>query len=263
MKLSIVTVCRNNLEGLKRTCESVWSQKRRDEIEHLVVDGASTDGTQEWLEANDDKFERWLSESDKGIYNAMNKALGLVSGDYTLFLNSGDEFASDDVVERCLPYLDGTTDIVYGDVMVVKPDEGTIKRWNYPESLSTWHFIGGTLCHQAVFIRTELHKENHYDERYRIVADYALLMRLIILEGRTTKKLPLAVCNYYLDGLSSVNKDRMMEEREIARRAVLPKILLRDMERLKELEELPYKRFNRVANKVRNKLWEIKRKIRG
>lgn len=263
MKLSVVTVCRNNLEGLKRTYESVWSQTRLDVIEHVVIDGASTDGTREWLEENNEKIDRWMSEPDKGIYNAMNKALGLVSGEYTLFLNSGDEFASDDVVERCLPYLDGTTDIIYGDVMAVKPDEGTIRRWNYPERLTTWHFIEGTLCHQSLFIRSGLHRENHYDESFRIVADYALLLRLIILEGRTTKKVPLAVCNYYFDGMSSVNKEAMFAERELARRKILPEILLRDMVRQKELEELPYKRINRVAKKVRNKLWEIKMKIRG
>lgn len=106
-KISIITISYNNLEGLKRTVHSVLSQSYKD-YEYIVVDGGSNDGSKEYLEANSAHITRWVSEPDKGIYNAMNKGIAMATGKYCIFMNSGDHFFSATTLEDAAPQLDGT-----------------------------------------------------------------------------------------------------------------------------------------------------------
>ena len=115
MKLSIITINYNNLAGLRKTVESVLAQTYR-EFEYIVIDGASTDGSAEYVRAQADKLTYWVSEQDTGIYNAMNKGVRAATGEYVLMLNSGDFLVDEYVVERILPELDGT-DIVQGNTI--------------------------------------------------------------------------------------------------------------------------------------------------
>ena len=112
VKLSIITVNLNNLEGLKRTYESVVCQTFTD-YEWIVIDGGSTDGSREFIEQHQDKFAYWCSEPDKGIYNAMNKGIMRAKGEYLNFMNSGDCFASNDTLIRVL-VDERNEDIIYG-----------------------------------------------------------------------------------------------------------------------------------------------------
>lgn len=114
MKLSIITVNLNNLEGLKKTYESVVSQTFTD-YEWLVIDGGSTDGSREFIEQHQDKFVYWCSEPDKGIYNAMNKGIMRAKGEYLNFMNSGDCFACEETLLGVFGKL-RTADILYGYV---------------------------------------------------------------------------------------------------------------------------------------------------
>lgn len=112
MKLSIITVNLNNLEGLKRTYESVVCQTFTD-YEWIVIDGGSTDGSREFIEQHQDKFAYWCSEPDKGIYNAMNKGIIHAQGEYLNFMNSGDCLACEETLARVL-VPNHTEDIIYG-----------------------------------------------------------------------------------------------------------------------------------------------------
>ena len=116
LKLSIITVNLNTLEGLKRTYESIVSQTFKN-YESLVIDGGSTDGSKEFIEQHQDKFSYWCSEPDKGIYNAMNKGIVRAKGEYLNFMNSGDCFASENTLTEvfCTPQ---TADILYGYMLV-------------------------------------------------------------------------------------------------------------------------------------------------
>ena len=117
MKLSIITVVYNRREDLKKTIASVKGQTSHD-IEYIVIDGDSNDGTKEVISENADFISRFVSEKDSGIYDAMNKGLQMASGDYVWFLNSGDEIYSSDTVENIFR-INSSADAYYGDVMYV------------------------------------------------------------------------------------------------------------------------------------------------
>lgn len=210
MKLSIITVTWNNLQGLRFTCESVISQSYTG-YEWIIVDGGSTDGTCEYLQSLSPKPTHWCSEPDQGIYNAMNKGISWSHGDYLLFLNSGDTLADASVLQRVVTELHDA-DIIYGDALFCKPHKKRLVQ--YPETFTLYHLWRGfTPCHQATFIRAALLKENGYDERYRIVADYRKWLEWK-LAGCRYQHINVVVCNYMLNGISTTNQSLHRQEHD-------------------------------------------------
>ena len=127
MKLSIITINRNNAQGLKKTMQSVVEQTSND-IEYIVVDGASTDESVDIIKSfADQRLIRWVSERDNGIYNAMNKGIGMAQGEYVMILNSGDYLATPQVIEQMNEKLvdKGQPDILYGNMIKIWPDGKT------------------------------------------------------------------------------------------------------------------------------------------
>ncbi len=218
-KLSIITITRNNLCGLQETVRSVGAQSSAD-FEYIVVEGAGTDGAAEWLQEQLPLFRavgksvRFISEPDMGIYNAMNKGLRMASGEYCLFLNSGDCLADVRVVEQVLPMLQGA-DVYYADALFCT-DGQTAKRV-YPDRLTMDFFYEDSLCHQAVFYhRNVLQSVGGYDETYRLIADWGLNVRLLRANYRF-EHLPLVVARYDMhgqtSGTSGYEKCRVEQER--------------------------------------------------
>ena len=115
-KISVITINLNNREGLETTIKSVVGQTCFDDIEYIVIDGGSTDVSVDVIREYERFIKQWVSERDNGIYNAMNKGLQMVTGEYTIFLNSGDWFHSPDAIEVMILLLD--KDIVYGDLRI-------------------------------------------------------------------------------------------------------------------------------------------------
>ena len=152
MKLSIITVNYNNLRGLKKTVESVKNQTYQ-EFEYLVIDGGSTDGSVAYLKDKEITFDYWVSEPDKGVYQAMNKGIKKATGDYVLFLNSGDHFLNNKVLEKNMQFIQGE-DIIYFNLQVVENGKTFIKE--YPKTLSFSYFVKDTLPHPATFIKKEV-----------------------------------------------------------------------------------------------------------
>ena len=128
-KFSIITINYNNLEGLKRTVESVVNQTWQ-EFEYIVIDGGSTDGSAVYIESQKDKFDYWVSEPDKGIYNAMNKGIKVATGEYLLFLNSGDELIDIEALNKNHFHLE-EMDLIYFDINVISDTTSFIKK--YPQ----------------------------------------------------------------------------------------------------------------------------------
>ena len=160
MKLSIITINRNNAAGLEKTMQSVATQIFK-EFEYIVIDGASTDGSVEVVKKYEPQFAclKWISESDKGIYNAMNKGLHMASGDYIQILNSADCLASDDVTERMLSALDkaGKPSILYGNMVKCFPDgRKLVDRCFAGQEITMLGMFTGTLNHDPAYIRREL-----------------------------------------------------------------------------------------------------------
>lgn len=156
MKLSIITINRNNKEGLQRTMESVLGGQTFDDFEYIVIDGASDDGSKEVIEHYQDRLAYWCSERDRGIYHAMNKGIAQAKGDYLLFMNSGDC-----LVEGCLSKVftqENDADFIYGNSIGCVRGERLSYTPPAPSyrNLTFFQFYSASIGHQATFIRRRL-----------------------------------------------------------------------------------------------------------
>ena len=214
MKLSVITINYNNLQGLADTIKSVESQSVRD-FEWIVVDGASTDGSRALIEKHSDNITSWVSEPDSGIYNAMNKGIRMSSGEYLLFLNSGDMFADDQVVAKVLSELTGE-DFIFGNIY--HSDKLGVKAFNekYINGRDmAFMLTTSSLPHQSTFIhRSVFERYGFYREDLRIVSDWALIFQSLVMHQATIRYIPVVVSIYDTSGLSSVNKRLYNTERE-------------------------------------------------
>lgn len=212
-KISIITINYNNLKGLKRTVESVVNQTWQ-EFEYIVIDGGSTDGSKEYLESQAIHLDYWVSESDAGIYNAMNKGIQKATGEYLLFLNSGDHLFATIVLFENHEFLKDN-DLVYFDLNFVDNKKSWICK--YPKQLSFSHFVKDTLPHPATFIKTSLFDElGLYDEDLKIVSDWKFFLLALFKFNCSYMRVNTVLSVYYLDGISSdiENNEIIFKERE-------------------------------------------------
>ncbi|MBO6025198.1 MAG: glycosyltransferase [Bacteroidales bacterium] len=247
MKLSIITINRNNAAGLEKTMKSVVSQTFK-EYEYIVVDGASSDNSVEVIKSFESQFAHlsWVSEPDSGIYNAMNKGIRMASGDYIQILNSGDCLAADDVTERMLEALDkaGNPSILYGNMIKCFPDGRRYVDNGYGGQKVTFLlFYLGTLNHDPTYIRRSLfEKYGYYDENLKIVSDWKWFMNAIIEGGEKPKYVDINVTLFDMTGVSESNAALVKEEREAVLRQTYPAALLADYERYAD----PIERYKRL-----------------
>ena len=200
MKLSVITVNLNNKSGLKKTIESVVSQTYRD-FEWIIIDGGSTDGSRELIEEYADCLSYWVSEPDQGIYNAMNKGIRASCGEYLLFLNSGDCLYNKDVLHNVVPLLSDK------DIYVGNEKRGNVI-WE-PEvddigdmcELMTVRNIPpqSTFVHRRVF---DIY--GPYDENKKIMSDWDLFYKALILGTATIEKLPYIISDFDIYGISTI-----------------------------------------------------------
>ncbi|WP_427875220.1 glycosyltransferase family 2 protein [Flavobacterium sp. MMS24-S5] len=212
-KISIITINYNNLDGLKRTVESVVNQTWKD-FEYIVIDGGSLDNSVAYLESQTKHIDYWVSEPDKGIYNAMNKGIAKAKGDYLIFLNSGDHFFDDNILAENNKFLK-EKDIIYFNLQVVDKNEKFIK--TYPEELPFSYFVKDTLPHPAAFIKAALFSTvGLYDENLRIVSDWKFFIESVCKFNCSYERINQTLSTFYLDGLSSYldNKAFIAEEKK-------------------------------------------------
>jgi glycosyltransferase involved in cell wall biosynthesis len=183
--LTLVTVVYNAREDFLTTLASVRSQTARADYEYLVVDGGSTDGTVDEIRAAADRGEvdRWVSEPDRGIYDAMNKAAGLARGEWVLFLNSGDVLVTNDTIERA-HLSEVTTDLAYGACEQIYPDGGV--HLVPSRSLDTT-FQGMPCSHQSLFARRDVLLRFPFDLRFTVAADHHFLARCLVGGASATR----------------------------------------------------------------------------
>lgn len=170
-KLTVITIVYNNVRDIERTMLSVINQTYAN-IEYVVVDGASKDGTQEVISRYGDRISTYISEPDKGIYDAMNKGLKLATADYVLFMNSGDELYAPDTVARVFASSPIPADIYYGETEMYNDKWESLgqRRHQAPEQF-TWKSFkyGMNISHQAIYIKRTL--TTPYDLKYKYSAD--------------------------------------------------------------------------------------------
>ena len=233
MRLSIVTINYNDRDGLLKTIESVISQSFKD-FEWIIIDGGSTDGSRELIEQYAKFFSFWVSEPDKGVYNAMNKGIRIAKGDYIQFLNSGDWLYDETSLERCFSHS-FTGDIVYGDLFFVEKDGQMVKRC-FPNPLTLRYFYRRSLGHNASFIRRELLQKDLYEERFKIVSDWAFFLKQA-LNNCSFEYLGEIVSCFDTNGVSCVNKDLVNQERETVLKELLPDMLIQDFLIMEEMDD--------------------------
>jgi len=232
--ISIVTVVWNNAEGLRRTLASVAEQSY-PRLESIVIDGGSTDGTTQVIRDHQSMLAYWCSEPDRGIYHAMNKGVGHVSGALTLFLNSADTLAGPDALQRfvddCYRTPDSGVPGLY--LCAVRTDRGVLKR---PKLLWLKQHYMLPVYHQGMLYPTQLLKSTPFSERYRIVSDLHHFLRI----RRAVKLLPceLTLAVYDTTGISSVNVlERDREYQQTYRDLRVPRVF-RWLKRVHELHAL-------------------------
>lgn len=196
MQLSIITINYNNPEGLERTIHSVLSQTKMP-YEYIIVDGASTRGDVEIIKKYENSITKWVSERDGGIYPAINKGAKLATGDYCLFLNSGDTLYDDTVVSR-INNLQLSEDFFEG----IANASGQISYPPIKYTLGTFLYQRNPF-HQASIIKRTMILERPYDESYKIAGDLAFNINNLVVHSCTYRPLNFVICNYEGGGRSA------------------------------------------------------------
>ncbi len=208
--ISVITINYNNASGLQKTIDSVVAQSFTD-LEFIVIDGKSTDKSVEIIKQNN-RINSWESEKDNGIFHAQNKGIEKATGDYLLFLNSGDILAENDTLKKMSTHL-SKTDIVYGD-LITEDASGIRKNEESPNTLDVYHFMISTLWHPCSFIHTSVFKRyGNYNENFKITADYEFFIRTILKHSVSYKHIPVSICVFDLRGISNnPDNDKLQTE---------------------------------------------------
>jgi glycosyltransferase involved in cell wall biosynthesis len=276
MRLSIITINYNNASGLRKTLVSVASQTYRN-IEHIIVDAASTDGSvdviRDYESANRSSVHPltivWSSKKDKGIYNGMNIGIQRATGDYIQILNSGDLLAAPDVTERMMAALDSLNtkrstlnedaiNILYGNMLKSYDGKTIINRDTCGGEMYTpksfLYFYKGTLNHDCAYIRRDLfEKYGLYNEDMKICSDWEWYVRAIVLGGEKPVYTNIDVTIFDMNGVSESygkNADIIKRERREYLESILPPSVLRDY----DMYAFPITQYQRLK---KHHLWGL------
>ncbi|HET8829058.1 MAG TPA: glycosyltransferase family 2 protein [Pelobium sp.] len=211
--LSVITVVYNNVNDIERTIKSVINQSYNS-IEYLIIDGASTDGTLATIEKYKSKICKIVSEKDNGIYDAMNKGLALATGDYVLFMNSGDEIYESNTVEKIFA-TEAHADIYYGETEMLNAnlDSQGVRRHQIPEKLTLSSFkYGMSVSHQAIYIKKAITKP--YNLHYQLSADIDWILSALT-KAKKTVGVKFYVAKYLMGGMSKQKHFQSLKERFI------------------------------------------------
>lgn len=221
MKITIITVCYNSASHIEDAINSVASQDY-PEIEHIVIDGNSDDGTQQILEKQSDKLAYWISEPDNGVYDAMNKGIKKATGDVVGILNSDDFYFDKHVISKVVKaFSDEDVDAVYGDLIFVDPRN--LNRTVRTYSSKNWSpdkFAKGYMpAHPTFFVKRKFYgKYGLFETDYQIAADYEMLIRLLYVHQLKYKYLPMKLVKMRIGGVSSNGiKSNIILNKEIIR----------------------------------------------
>ena len=253
MKYSIITINYNNRDGLERTIQSVINQTCQD-FEYIIIDGGSTDGSVDVIKKYADRIDYWVSEPDKGIYNAMNKGILQAHGEYLNFMNSGDCFFDDKVLHKV---LSSSGDIILGSVF--RNDINKIVRPSIKESL--YSLFLSDYNHQSTFFHRNLFDSNKYDESLKIVSDWKFILQCALFYNAAIVIIDIVVAKYEDAGVSS-NMNQVRNERIKVLYEILPQFVAKDYEIMMNISPSIYKSLKVISVGYRmNKLTAIILKV--
>lgn len=245
MKFSIITINFNNLEGLKKTAESVINQTWK-EFEWIIIDGGSTDGSKEYIVKLNDDLTRngwnpiayWCSEPDKGIYNAMNKGIGKAKGEYLLFLNSGDYLYGNWVIKEVITTETGEDFLIchLDNIREIDVDEVTRKLNERQICIDT--LFESPLPQPSTFIRKDLFLTvGTFDEEMKICSDMKFFIEAIVYKSATYRFMPLVLTVFDRTGISSNFSPIHSNERSYLRALYFPPRVQQDYLKYRDLED--------------------------
>lgn len=230
--ISIITVVYNDKEGFNRTAQSIISQSSFDQIEWIVIDADSKDGTKDILEKYQSHITHTISEPDNGVYDGMNKGIALAIAEYILFMNAGDIFTDKNVINSLLNEIsEKSTDFISGNTYLTKNNE-VIGIHLSPKEITGAFFWKNSLSHQSTLIKTKKIKTVGYDTRFKIVADAKFFFEEIILKNASYSKSDIFISKYDITGMSSTNYNLTNKEREQMLQELLPPRIHTDYRRL-------------------------------
>jgi glycosyltransferase involved in cell wall biosynthesis len=249
---SIITINYNNHVGLEKTVQSITSQNYLN-FEFIIIDGGSSDDFLNVINTHEEKISFWCSEKDKGIYDAQNKGIQQAKGEYLVFMNSGDCFSDNTVLQKAAQFINDNNGrkIFYGNTNLVEEDG--LRRFLAPPKIVDIHFFFfATLNHQSCFIHKSLFvKYGVYNLEYKIGADYEFLFKVFLSEPHCYIYMNELICDYENYGTSANTKffDLIVKERVQIHRALLSEEQLKKRERL-EIQMLGRKSnvFKKVPN---------------
>ena len=246
--LSIITINYNNKQGLADTFASVFAQTFFN-FEYIVIDGGSTDGSTDIIEQHAGKISRWVTEKDEGIYDAMNKGITAASGEYLIFLNSGDCFHKPDTLGRCMQYLSGfpDADILYADIYLISGPQAEPELYTHPANLRLKYFKNHVLNQQASLIRAGLFKEfGLFPVKYKLADDYWLYLKSF-LAAKLFIHMNFVMIRYDFTGLSFTSGKAYLLEQEDIWQNLVPEPMRRGIDRFDKFQKSkPGKLMTRV-----------------
>jgi glycosyltransferase involved in cell wall biosynthesis len=209
LKISVVTVVKNDSPGFEKTAQSILGQDY-PALEWIVIDGGSTDGTVEEIRKYENRISYWFSESDLGPYDAMNKGLSKATGEWIIFLNAGDLFYANKTLTGIFNSSMNDADIVFGDAIADYRTFKVYQKAGRPRDL--WK---GMICrHQSLVIRTNLIKKMKFDLAFKYGADYAMVFQLFS-HGSRFKYFPMPISIYDTRGISNRNMFKSVRDHYI------------------------------------------------
>lgn len=250
LKLSIITINYNNLDGLKRTVESIVNQTWQ-EFEYIVIDGGSTDGSAAYIASQSENIDYWVSEPDKGIYNAMNKGITKANGEYLVFMNSGDSYLSPNTLQLCQTVFGNfKADVYYGQIKF--DDKNVVRTVVYPSKLSLPFMKNKAINHQACFFSRKLLLEfKGYNEQYVLAADYHYYLKVYIA-GKIFHPILFPIVKYDTLGISTLQMDEYRKEMDRIWQDTVPSFLFEAEYKYENLKKLiENSRILKFAFKIR------------
>ena len=213
MKVSIITVCKNAQDTIKRTIRSVIDQDYQD-IEYLIIDGVSTDETLNIVNKHRRKIDTIISEPDKGLYYAMNKGIKKSNGDIVYFLNAGDMLFKANTISKVVKAFEKNhVDIIYGDIVLYNPDQPQKLILRSQKNVSNFFLGHDTIYHQSIFTKKHIfEKYGGFDTQFKLVADYDWILRSLIKHKISNYYLKLTMAKFLRGGLS-FNESESIKER--------------------------------------------------
>lgn len=216
MKISVITVCFNAKDTIEETFISLKKQTCKD-FEHIVIDGASTDGTTEIINKYKDNITHFISEPDNGVYDAMNKGIKRAGGDFVFFLNANDILYDENVLKNVAEILDKYPDtkFLFGNVNNISEDKKTSTIQSYNKVKNIFYFINNNICHQSIFYHRSLFDEfGYYSNEFKIYADWEFNIKCLVENKVQAIHLPITISNFQFGGMCTNINNRKLYKME-------------------------------------------------